>query len=412
MTVIKGKISGEYMTMKLPRIIKLLKPVIADHLEMFLLAYYSRTAKRRRCKQETGRILLARTDGLGDFIIWLSCAEELKKLYPNKKVVLMLDSTKPTIQLAKNMPHMFDEVFNIDIHNYTRFFSVLKMRKMKFDLVIQPVYTRVIYTDILLFACRANKRITLDTNSKFLTEKQLKLSNRGFDQIIPASDGVKHELVRCGELMRGLGAREFNAGLPILGKQSKRTDNYFISFPAASTPTKMWQPEKYAQVYTDIIRKTGWDCVLSGGTEDIAFLNEIVKMVNIKSKINVIAGKYDLYSSIDIIKKANMAIGNDTGPMHIAVACGTPSIVLMGDNEIGRFFPYTSETGDVPSLLVVDANLECKGCNAIKDIPCRYPYGSRGAYRCIESITVECCLEAVDQLLNRVVNNNEKLDKA
>lgn len=400
------------MTMKLPRIIKLLKPVIANHLEMFLLAYYSRTAKRRRCKQESGRILLARTDGLGDFIIWLSCAEELKKLYPNKKVVLMLDSTKPTMQLARNMPHMFDEVFNIDIHNYTRFFSVLKMRKMEFDLVIQPVYTRVIYTDILLFACRANKRITLDTNSKFLTEKQLKLSNRGFDQIIPASDGVKHELVRCGELMRGLGAREFYAGLPILGKQSKRADNYFISFPAASTPTKMWQPEKYAQVYTDIIRKTGWDCVLSGGTEDVALLNEIVRMVNLKGKINVIAGKYDLYSSIDIIKKANMAIGNDTGPMHIAVACGTPSIVLMGDNEIGRFFPYTSETGDVPNLLVVDANLKCKGCNAIKDIPCRYPYGSRGAYRCIESITVECCLEAVDQLLNRVVNNNEKLDKA
>lgn len=410
MIVIKEKILGECMTMKLPRAIRLLKPVIAHHLEMFLLAYYSRTAKRRRCKQETGRILLARTDGLGDFIIWLSCAEELKKLYPNKKVVLMLDSTKPTIQLAKKMPHLFDEVFNIDIHNYTRFFSVLKMRKMEFDLVIQPVYTRVIFTDILLFACRADKRITLDTNSKFLTEKQLKLSNRGFDQVIPTSGGIKHELIRCGELMRGLGAREFNTGLPVLGQHHKRKENYFISFPAASATTKIWEPEKYAQVYTEIIQKTGWDCVLSGGTEDIDFLNEIVEMVNPKNRIKVIAGKYDLYDTIDIIKRANIAIGNDTGPMHIAVACGTPSIVLMGDNEIGRFFPYTSETGDIPNLLVVDADLPCKGCNAIKDIPCKFPYGKRGAYRCIESITVECCLKAVDQLLKMVENKNERYD--
>lgn len=408
---IKEKISKEYIEMRLPKILQILKPFIAQWLEAMLLIYYSKTAKSRRCKQETGRILLARTDGLGDFIIWLSCAEEFKKLFPNKKIVLMLDSTKPTLELAEKMPHLFDEVFNIDIHNYTRFFSIWKMRKMEFDVVVQPVYSRVIFTDILLFACRADKRITLDTNSKFLTERQLKLSNRGFDQIVSASGEIKHELIRCGELMRGLGAKDFRAGLPVLETKRGEKEAFFISFPAASAQTKVWGTEKYAQVYTEIMRKTDWNCIIGGGKEDIPFLNEIVKMVGHKNKISVIAGKYNLSDTANIIKRAQMAIGNDTGAMHMAVACGTPSVVLMGDNEIGRFFPYMPENGDIPKLWVVDADMQCKDCNAVKDVPCKFPYGEKGAYHCVESITIEQCMVAVNQFLEMVGMKNERDDK-
>ncbi|RHO87809.1 hypothetical protein [Clostridium sp. AF37-7] len=109
--------------MKLPKLIKKFKPVLAHQLEMILLWYYSKTAKYRRPSKTTGKILLARTDGLGDFIIWLSCAKAFRQLYPEKKIVLMLDSIKPTKHFAESMPQYFDEVFNIDIHNYTRFLN-------------------------------------------------------------------------------------------------------------------------------------------------------------------------------------------------------------------------------------------------------------------------------------------------
>ena len=136
--------------MRLPKVLRRLKPLVAHQLEMFLLWYYSATAKQRRPKHETGRILLARTDGLGDFIIWLSCAQKFRELYPDKKIVVMLDSIKPTLELVQEMPQWFDEVFNIDIHNYTRFFEFRKMQKMEFDLLIQPAYSRVAFTDVCL----------------------------------------------------------------------------------------------------------------------------------------------------------------------------------------------------------------------------------------------------------------------
>lgn len=391
--------------MRLPKVLRRLKPLVAHQLEMFLLWYYSATAKQRRPKHETGRILLARTDGLGDFIIWLSCAQKFRELYPDKKIVVMLDSIKPTLELVQEMPQWFDEVFNIDIHNYTRFFEFRKMQKMEFDLLIQPAYSRVAFTDILVFACKAGKRITLDTNAKFLSRTQLKWTNRGYDQIIPASSGIKHELIRCGELIRGLGDESFQVGFPDLREDNSNKGHYFVGFPAASGPTKIWEPEKYARVLDAIIEKSGWDCILSGGQADSVLIEEVISNMKHAETVKNYAGCCSLAQTIHLLNGSRMAIGNDTGAMHMSVACRLPSVVLMGDNELGRFFPYTCEKDEKLPLWVVDANLECKGCNAMKDVPCKYPFGERGTYYCIASITVEKCMEAVNQCLEWVRKN-------
>ena len=52
--------------MRLPKVLRRLKPLVAHQLEMFLLWYYSATAKQRRPKHETGRILLDESFLLGD----------------------------------------------------------------------------------------------------------------------------------------------------------------------------------------------------------------------------------------------------------------------------------------------------------------------------------------------------------
>lgn len=391
--------------MRLPKVLRRLKPIVAHQLEMILLRYYSATAKWRRPKQETGKILLARTDGLGDFIIWLSCAQKFRELYPDKKIVVMLDSIKPTLELARTMPQWFDEVFNIDIHNYTRFFEFRKMQKMEFDLVIQPAYSRVAFTDILVFACKAGKRITLDTNAKFLSKAQFRWTNYGYDQIISASPGIKHELIRCAELIRGLGDESFQVGFPDLCEVNRKREHYFVGFPAASGPTKIWEPEKYAAVLDAIIEETGWECILSGGQADAALVEEVLSNMQYGESVKNYAGRYSLSQTIHLLNGSLMAIGNDTGAMHIAAACRVPSVVLMGDNELGRFFPYECEKKEMLPLWVVDANLECKGCNAMKDVPCKYPFGKRGTYYCITSITVEKCMEAVNQCLEWVKEN-------
>lgn len=398
--------------MRLPGFLKAAKPVVARYLEYCLLFYYGSTAKRRRCRAASGKVLLARTDGLGDFILWLSCAGAFREMYPDKKIVLMLDSTKPTIELAGKMPQYFDEVFNIDIHNYTRFLAIRKMKRMEFDLVVQPVYSRVLFTDILLFACRAGRRVTLDTSAKFMTRTQLKLSNRGYDRILCASPGIRHELVRCGELIRGLGNTGFRAGLPALKAGTAEKEDYFVCFPAASDPAKIWEGKKYVRVLEAVIKRTGWRCILGGGAEDLPLLGRIAAGITRQDMVEIAAGRGTLSDTVLMLRRARMAVGNDTGAMHMAAASGVPSVVLLGDSEIGRFFPYAPETGEKPLLWTVDADMGCRCCKVEKDVPCRYPYGPEGRYRCVDAISVECCMRAVEQCLEAAGYRDEGTDKA
>ncbi len=62
--------------------------------------------------------------------------------------------------------------------------------------------------------------------------------------------------------------RFLRLGIQICRQLYENKENYFVCFPAASGPTKIWEAEKYAYVLDKIIRKTGWSCKLCGGKED------------------------------------------------------------------------------------------------------------------------------------------------
>lgn len=344
---------------------------------------------------------MARTDGLGDFILWLNCARAMRERYSDKEIVLLLDSTKPTAELARRTGY-FDQVLNVDIHNYTRFATILNMRKMRFDMAFQPVYTRLLFTDILIFACRANERITLDTNGKFFTEETLRVSNRGYDRIIPAVPGLCHELLRGAQFLRGLGFSGYKAGIPRLppvGRNPVGTENYFIVFPAASWPGKVWSCERFAAVCDEIIDLTGYACIAAGGREDSDTICSMISAMSHGKDVLAAAGTYTLCETVEAVRGARLAVGNDTGPMHMAAACSTPAVVILGDLEYGRFFPYETENiGDLYPRDVA-ANLKCRGCQAEDDKPCPYQTGERGAVKCITSVTVESCMQAVMEVL-------------
>lgn len=379
------------------------KPAAADWLERRLLWYFASTARYRRSGKETGNILVARTDGLGDFILWLDCAREMRERYRDRKIVLLLDSTKPTADLARRTGY-FDEVQNVEIHNYTRFAGIWRMRNQSFDLAVQPVYTRLLFTDILLFACRANERITLDTNGKFFTEKTLRVSNRGYDRIIPAAPGLCHELLRGAQLLRGLGFTGYRAKLPWLppaGKNPVKQKDYFIVFPAASWPGKVWNYKRFAAVCDEIIDRTGCLCIAAGGREDAETIRQMISAMRHGQKVRSAAGTFTICQTAEAVRGAKLAVGNDTGPMHMAAVCGTPAVVIMGDLEYGRFFPYETETDGERYPLTAAAALPCRGCQAEHDRPCPYETDGRGAVKCMGAVTVSACMQAVTKLLEQ-----------
>jgi heptosyltransferase II len=96
----------------------------------------------------------------------------------------------------------------------------------------------------------------------------------------------------------------------------------------------------------------------------------------------------DLIGLASVLRSADVTVGNDSGLTHLAVAAGTPSVVLFG--------PTVPALGFLPvgwHTVVDRPELGCRPC-AVHGGP-RCP---RGDHACLAEIPVERVLEAVDTM--------------
>jgi len=386
-------------------ILKVLKPWAAQRLEWALLYYFARTAKRRRCKKPTGKILIARTDGLGDFVLWLDAQKQLRTMYPDKKLVMMLDATKPTFELAKKCPDI-DEVLLVNVHRYVRFFEIFRMRKRSFDQIIQPVYGRTAFTDLLLFSSRADHRVTLDGGHRFLTAWEKRTSDQGYDRVI-LSAPKGHELIRCGELIRGLGKHTYKAILPRLYEVTQLPKGiaamrpYIVIYPGGSWKEKCWAPTRFATVCDWIVERTKKKLFLCGGADDYDAAKKVKEAMKHYDAVTIYAGEHDICQSAEVIRHADFVFGNDTGAIHIAAVCRVPSAAIVVGREFGRFFPYGVERrmGDERFPVSIFASMPCLGCFLEGEQVCHNLRSDPERLPCIDEISIEQVLSVLENCL-------------
>ncbi|HJU20075.1 MAG TPA: glycosyltransferase family 9 protein, partial [Stellaceae bacterium] len=57
-----------------------------------------------------------------------------------------------------------------------------------------------------------------------------------------------------------------------------------------------------------------------------------------------LVGRVDLLTAAAVLARTALFVGNDTGLMHMAAACGTPTLGLFGPSPVGRYAPWGSHT--------------------------------------------------------------------
>lgn len=392
---------------------KSIRTTISLFLEKSLLWYFSIRAKKRRPRRRCGKILVARTDGMGDYILWLSVEQKIRERYPGKRMELLFDKRKPTQQLAK-YDRAVDSLLSVHIVTWRRFFSVLRMCFRSYDVIIQPVYSRLAFTDILVFAAKAFERITIDSNGQFFASRtEWEWSDRGYDRIIPCQKGTRHELVRCAELARGLGVKNCRAALPDMSgiilpperaRRHKAAQRYCMVFPSASWKGKVWEAEKFAAVVQWMLETSDNAVYLCGDAKDLPVCRDIFRLVQpaYRKRLLVLAGRLTLVQLAQIIQKAAFVFGNDTGAVHLAAAYRVKAAVIAAEREIGRFFPYETQCPEQAvyhPVCVHHQGIACSGCLIRGEQSCRYTKDMTDTLRCISSIQPE----EVIQLLRKVL---------
>ncbi len=90
-------------------------------------------------------------------------------------------------------------------------------------------------------------------------------------------------------------------------------------------------------------------------------------------------------NSAELIRGARIYIGNDSGPMHLAAAVGTPAVAVWGSSDSRRWRPWSVEHR------VVQNPFECNPCPGYRCLVADSPL-------CIESVTVDQVNAAVEEV--------------
>ncbi|HEU5251033.1 MAG TPA: lipopolysaccharide heptosyltransferase II [Thermoanaerobaculia bacterium] len=158
---------------------------------------------------------------------------------------------------------------------------------------------------------------------------------------------------------------------------------------AAFSWTKRWPPERFGRLASELAGRGLAVAVAIGPGEE-----ELARRVSDAAAVPppVLGADLDPVELAAVLARARAVVANDSGPMHLAAAAGTPVIALFGPTDPGRTGPSGS-----PSV-VLDRYVFCSPCY-LKECPYRH--------ECLRGIEVGEVVAAVERLLSETVPGRE-----
>lgn len=157
----------------------------------------------------------------------------------------------------------------------------------------------------------------------------------------------------------------------------------------AMAPGSIWGTKRWGR-FAELAAAVEHFVVVVGGPEDRALGEEIVAAASGRA-VNA-AGALPLRGAAAVIARAGVLVTNDSAPLHLAQAVGTPTIAVFG--------PTVKEFGFGPrgphDLLIDAGPLPCRPCSTHG--PQRCPLGH---HRCMTDIAVEPVAVATDRIMTR-----------
>lgn len=315
------------------------------------------------------RILIIQTAFLGDVILATPVVSELKRIYPNSQIDILVK--KGNESLLANSPHL-QSVFLFDKSKgkwRSMMRLILQFRKTKYDLVIN--LHRFGSSGILSGLSKGKKRFGFKKNPfSFLYSKC-------FEHTI--GDGT-HEVERNLSVIKEFGASKLTRPELFPSNSDKsfvekyKSGQYFCLAPASVWFTKQLPKHKWIELIESLPSDS--TVYLLGAPSDHELCQTIIEKTGEINTINL-CGELSLLQSAELMKTAKRNYVNDSGPLHLASSVNAPVTAFFCSTVPDFGFGPLSEDVEIKEV----NNLDCRPCglHGHKECP-------KGHYKCGEII--------------------------
>ncbi len=344
------------------------------------------------------KLLIIRVDEIGDYMLWRNFIKDLVAQYDNYTIDFCGNSQFKSIFNTfdnngfGNVLWLDKKLFSKSLSYRYKFLKYIYSKR--YDVVINARYTRERITDdAIVRASCAKQAFGMDGN---VNKNNVKLNNELYTHMLksekkPLFDFYRNQLFT--EFVTGIPSTAKNTLVPFenlpVYSQSLPT-NYFVVFPGARGPQKIWPTSSFIEVANYIYQITGATAVVCGSPGDALYTSSFISAY--KNPYIDLTAKTSLAEMLTVLKAARCLVSVDTGSVHLAAAVGCTVFGIFNGSHYKRFGPYPKEIADnffaiYPDEIEQDiANEEIvkKQYEYLNDLP----YSRVSAKKVIEKISV------------------------
>jgi ADP-heptose:LPS heptosyltransferase len=285
-------------------------------------------------------ILVIQLKRLGDVILTTPALRELRKLYPQAQITLLLDHRSAAVAPA------IVDVNEVWISNRNASFNLwFDLVRRGFDLCLD--FTGNDRSALVSFLSKAAQRIGFSFVAKRAARSWV------YTHLVQSPVREKHTVDHYIDLIRFLGDFVPESGVSLhLTESVERSAQtlrreigvpgpYVVFHPGSARPEKYWLADRWATVIQRAQSRLRLPCLITGGGDpaELRHIGEILARSRDSSKIINLAGKIDFLLSAAIIREGILFAGVDTAAAHVASAFRRPELVLFGPTNPFHWHP-------------------------------------------------------------------------
>ncbi|MCI0381650.1 MAG: lipopolysaccharide heptosyltransferase II [Chlamydiae bacterium] len=335
-------------------------------------------------------IIVRMPNWIGDMVMATPVLTDLRKAYPDATITAMCRT--PVCDLLKEDPEI-DELFCFSKgSSFSRRSDkkniIEKLRHGKYDLGI--LLTHSFSSAWWFWQGKVKNRLGYDCNGRrFLLNQPVLLPDEIDRQHLVVT--YKRLLEPLGISMSGavprlfLSKREVSEAQSLLKQHGVTSSSLLVGINPGATygSAKCWLPERFREVTERLLVDPNIFIIYFGDQPTTALVKEICQ--GLSSRVINVAGLTSLRELAALISQCGVLLTNDSGPMHIADALGTPIIALFGStNEL--------VTGPYRTGKVIHKHVECSPC---------YQRTCPIDFRCMKKITAEEVYQEIIAVLHK-----------
>jgi heptosyltransferase III len=328
------------------------------------------------------KILVIKLRAIGDVILSTVVAKNLRMAFPEAQIDFLTEP--PSQDVVRNNPFL-SSVIVYDLRSHGALHYLRRIRQANYDLVLD------------LFGNPRTALLTRFSGARHRVGYDFRGRTYAYTTVVrPRGDRVHNTQFNL-DALESIGVPVIDRSLHVPIGEGDRTfvGTFLAPHIAQNGPlvavntgggwyTKRWGLERFASLADLLVDRYGVSILLTWGPGQ---LEEVQTLRTMMKHSAIVPPSTNLRQLGALLEKCLFMVTNDSGPMHLATAVGTPVLGIYGPTNPVLQGPYGEK-----HVVVRNEGLDCLGCN-LTSCPIGHP--------CMLELAVDTVAEAVQHLVEK-----------